>query len=472
MRELIIEAVKKYRMFDAGDNVVVGLSGGADSVLLLHALIDARDEIGLGEIYAAHVNHNLRGEDSKRDELFVRELCKSQKVGLNVLIADVLGFSREKKISIEQAGRIIRYKHFEETRVFFNAQKIAVGHNMDDNAETVIMNLCRGAGLKGLGGIQPVKGFVTRPLIDTSRSEIEGALSEHGIFFVTDKTNLADDYTRNRVRNLIVPALKEHVNPRAAAAVARNAAWIRDDEAFLEQMAHEAFEKVMIGEDGEVSVDIEKLMALPEPILRRAVRASISLVREGEGLMDISASHIALVLDTASGRSGRVGYIPGVVVAKEYSRLVFRSGKERAGGGFFYPLCVNVPTYIHETGKLILVSTKPPDKKNPPDTKQPNLCCTKTFEYDNVVANLVLRTRARGDRITLGNRMSRTFTKKLQDLFTDKKIPAPRRDRIPLLAHESDILWITGEIECVNVKYQYDESISTCQNLLWVSIWE
>ncbi|MDR0272908.1 MAG: tRNA lysidine(34) synthetase TilS, partial [Clostridiales bacterium] len=195
MRENVRLVIEKFEMLLRGDSVVVGLSGGADSVALACVL----RELG-AKVFAAHVNHNLRGVDSDADEAFVKGLCRKLGVDLKVFSVDVKKYAEEKKIGIEEAARIIRYEFLELARAEFGAEKIAVGHNSDDNAETVLMNLCRGSGLRGLGGIAPVNGAVIRPLIETSRNEIEEYLRNKKIEFIMDESNKSNDFTRNRVR--------------------------------------------------------------------------------------------------------------------------------------------------------------------------------------------------------------------------------------------------------------------------------
>ncbi|MCL2217689.1 MAG: tRNA lysidine(34) synthetase TilS [Defluviitaleaceae bacterium] len=479
--------IAKHKMFTPGDGIIVGLSGGADSVALLRVLLALSEELELGEIIPVHVNHNLRGEESVGDEKFASELCAGLNLPLKIYQADVKTFAAEKKLGIEEAGRILRYSFMEEARVNFNAQKIAVGHHQDDNAETVLMNLCRGSGLRGLCGIPPVNGNIVRPLIETPRLEIEKYLRDAKAPYVTDSSNSSQEYARNRIRHEIIPMLQAHANSNVAVTIARNAAWLKADEDFLEATAKKILDDL---DKGFLSLDSTGLVELPEAISRRVIRLAIAQAKgAGAGLhsggsilaghrhlADISSAHVMAVLSLAKGHSGREVHIPGLVVKKEYSKLNFAAAKKASpsaesaakGCGFCHLLKPDSSIYIPEIGKTLTLTSVPPDFAHPPDSKMPILYCTKAFKYDMVdMNNSYIRTRRPGDSIVLGNATHR-FTKKLQDYFTDAKIPASLRDSVPLLASGSDILWII-DIDRVSEKYKPGTNPG---ELIWVTVWE
>ncbi|MCL1883833.1 MAG: tRNA lysidine(34) synthetase TilS [Defluviitaleaceae bacterium] len=447
MPETMRKTIEKYKMISRGDSVIVGLSGGADSVALLCGLKALREELGIGEIIAVHVNHNLRGTESDADEAFVRGFCEKHGVELVVYSADVKGFAVEKKLGIEEAARKTRYDLYEKARQKFSADKIAVGHNLDDNAESIIMSLCRGAGLKGLGGIAPVNGNIIRPLIETARAEIEKYLCSEKIEFITDTSNASNEYTRNRVRNLIIPLLEAEINPNVKATITRNAELLRDDEDFLD-----IYSKNIMPQN----INIPKLITLPPAISRRVIRNAIAQVNAG--LTDITAAHVSAVLELATLQTGREIHLPCVIVTREYDKLVFRKASNSAKG-FYYELKKNSTVYIPEIDKSITLSQKSTQNY------------TKTFCYDKITKPLVLRTRRAGDKISFKNAEGRIFTKKLQDYFTDEKIPKSRRDEIPLLAHGSEILWIMNESDRTNAKFDVlVQSFQSGINTLFVSI--
>lgn len=263
-------AISEFEMLSEGERVCVALSGGADSVSLLIALNDLNSELHF-EVSACHLNHALRGEESDRDERFCRELCEKLGVAFYSKKINVAEFA-EKHESTEQAARRVRYAFFEEALSHFGAATLATAHNANDNAETVLLNITRGTGLKGLCGIPPARGFgqgfrVIRPLIYCSRAEIEAFLNERGQSSVTDATNLSEDYTRNKIRRRVLPELAE-INPSILAVISRMTGSLRADSEFLDALAEEALARSRQGRGWNAA----ELSELPKPIRARAIR--------------------------------------------------------------------------------------------------------------------------------------------------------------------------------------------------------
>jgi len=238
MLKTVRHTIKRFNMLDPGDGVLVGLSGGADSVALLAALAALRKELGIS-VFAAHVNHNLRGA-AQHDEEFARRICDGMGIPIAVFQADVAGYAAREKLSTEESGRKLRYQYMHQALEKFGAVKIATGHHADDNAETILLNLFRGAGLKGLCGIPPVNGNIIRPLLEVSRKDIESYAQENGLPFIIDETNAESDYSRNYVRNKIIPVVQGHFGENVTATMAKNALGMRVDEEFLSAAANEA----------------------------------------------------------------------------------------------------------------------------------------------------------------------------------------------------------------------------------------
>ncbi|MDR1754881.1 MAG: tRNA lysidine(34) synthetase TilS [Eubacterium sp.] len=267
----IERAVSSYSMLEGlerGGAVTVALSGGADSVSLLHALKRLCTGLGL-VVKACHLNHKLRGEESERDERFVRHLCEEYNVPLTVKSSDVAAL-KQKHQSIEEIARNERYSFFDEA-VLISGGKIATAHTADDNAETVLFNLVRGSALKGLCGIPPVRGNIIRPLIFCGRAEVEQYCRENNLEYVTDSTNLLDEYTRNRIRNNIIPLLRG-INPAVLDAVNRMTDELRRDEEFIAGFAAETLSKA--NENDKYSAEI--LNTVPSPVLNRIIAIILS----------------------------------------------------------------------------------------------------------------------------------------------------------------------------------------------------
>lgn len=268
MNSKVIETISRYNMLSEGDNVIVGISGGADSVALLHCLNNSKDELGI-TVYACHINHNLRGEESLRDENFVRDFCEQLNVPLTVFSIDVKN-GLEKHESLEERARKLRYSCFEKLCEEKNA-KLATAHTASDNTETVFLNILRGTGTKGLSGIPPVRENIIRPLLRCTREEIESYCVSNDLRYITDSSNLSDDYTRNRIRHHLVPLLKDF-NPSLFTAVSRMTSAVYDDNIYLEKEAGKAKEDAKT-ENGFLC---DKLCELDKAILCRVISSILS----------------------------------------------------------------------------------------------------------------------------------------------------------------------------------------------------
>ena len=290
----VLQAVREYDMLKPKDKVIVGLSGGADSVTLLHCLNSLKRILDI-ELYACHINHNLRGEDSDSDQKFAESLCKNLDIPLKVFSVDVKG-TLQKHQSIEEAARKLRYDKFSEYAKEIGA-KVATAHNACDNTETVLLNLIRGTGLKGLCGIPPVRECFIRPLIYCTREKIEEYIEENSLEYVTDKTNFSTDYTRNKVRLQLMPMLLE-MNPSFHRGVSRTVTALRRDSDFLEEMAIMALDKARL-EKGVYSS--EKLAALSSPIFSRAVSLML-----WEKQVEPSALRINGFMEIIKGGGGKI----------------------------------------------------------------------------------------------------------------------------------------------------------------------
>ena len=267
----VLKTIEDYQMLSPASRVVVGVSGGADSMALLHLLWGRRKLCPALKVTAAHVNHCLRGEESDRDEAHVREYCQKEKIPLEVLKIDVRAEAQRRKLGLEACGRAVRYEFFQ--RLAGNGGLIATAHNLSDHVETVLLHLARGAGLRGMCGIPPVRGNIIRPLIGCTRQEIEAYCRDNEIPYVTDSTNLKTEYSRNKIRLQVLPVLKE-INPSLEEAVGRMAQGLREDDDYLWAAARGLLSQASLEEGGW---SCRVLSQGEKPVRVRAVR----LLQEG-----------------------------------------------------------------------------------------------------------------------------------------------------------------------------------------------
>ena len=337
-----LSASADYRMLQKGDKVLAALSGGADSTALAVLLKEHSEELGIS-VCAAHLNHCLRGEESDRDEEHVRDFCENFGIPLVAEKIDVAKTAAECGCGIEDAARRIRYGFLERTADSLGCTKIATAHNLNDNAETVIMNLIRGTGLRGLAGIPPVRGRIVRPLLFCTREDIEGFLRERNIDFVTDRTNLDTTYTRNKIRHRIIPLLCE-INPLFVENMAEFTKLLRSDADYLDS----AVDSVHVGVSDEVCISRELLAGLPVGIAGRTVKRMYETAyrklhgTDAEGIAgsspDLSLKHTMAVIRLAAGgsASGEV-HLPGGVTARcRYGQLLLKGDNENRGKGRVY----------------------------------------------------------------------------------------------------------------------------------------
>jgi tRNA(Ile)-lysidine synthase len=259
MKNKILTYINKENLLNRREKVVVTCSGGADSIFLLHIL----NKLGF-DCIVAHCNFHLRGEESDRDENFVREFCKRENITLHVQHFDTKQFATENKLSIEMAARELRYNWFEEIRKEYNASAIAVAHHSDDSIETILLNLLRGTGLKGICGIRPKNGYIVRPLLCVNRKEIEDYLHEQGIEYIVDSTNLENEYTRNKIRNIVMPILRE-INPQIDSVMLSNAENFSAAESIYKEVIEKEKSSAVKTTDDSYIVDLKVVEKFAEP---------------------------------------------------------------------------------------------------------------------------------------------------------------------------------------------------------------
>ncbi len=445
----VAEYMKRYKMAEPGDGVLAAVSGGADSVCLLLVLKVLEEVLGI-RVAAFHMNHGLRGDEADRDEAYVKELCERLGVPLKVVYENVSEYAQSHGMSEEEAGRELRYRHLSETAEEFGCSKIATAHHKDDQVETVLMNLFRGSGLRGLGGIRSVRKVgagksstlpdfagshtdatecqeekrdkselkIIRPLLCMERKEIEAYLLEETTAWCEDSTNRELDYVRNKIRNVLVPWVKKEINEQVNDHILKTAEFaVQADEYFCLQAA------MLLGEE-KTSIATEVFDAQPEIMKAYIVRAMISNAMHEPGTLgtakDISARHIDMICAlTGPGGGTEISLPYGLHALRSYDTLSIQTEK------------------TVETMDMSLKTTTFPWKKQ---LEFPKNQYTKWFDYDKIKGTLSVRTREPGDYLTI----SGGKTKTLHRYFIDEKIPEAMRDRIPLLADGNHILWIIG----------------------------
>lgn len=426
--------VAKHHMLAERDIVITGVSGGADSVCLLFMLLELKKEIPF-EIVAVHVHHGLRGESADRDEAYVRKLCAGEGVPLEVFHEDVNEFAKTHGFTLEEGGRIVRRTVFERVRKEKNGTKIALAHHMNDNVETFLWNLCRGTGLNGLSGIAPVSGTWIRPLLCVKRKEIELYLEKRGISYCTDETNLENVYTRNKIRNEVLPYLEQHLNGQTIAHVAETVEQMRQLRAYIRAEAAEAKQSCVTVEQNKAlrlsKQDYEKIA----PALRPYVMHEI-LCEAAKKSKDIASVHIRAAEELLHRQVGKQIRLPyDVTAVRCYEGIRFQQGAQKEA--------------IPREGKFHMRVLEREEKMQVfPENRY-----TKWFDYDIIKNTVKIRHRQPGDYITIDKAGN---TQKLSRYFINEKIPQDQRDAIWLAADGPHIMWIVGYRQ--NHKYQVSES--------------
>ncbi len=467
--DTVREMTQQYRMIPPGALVTAGVSGGADSVCLLDVLSRLRAEAGFC-LQVVHVEHGVRGEESLEDARFVERMCRSLEIPCFTVHVDMYEEARRTGKTPEEAGRDLRYRAFARICQETGSDRIAVAHNADDQAETVLMNLSRGSGLRGLGGIRPVNGTIIRPLLGCTRQQIESWLREKGIPWREDSTNESDHYTRNRVRHKIVPMLEEEVNPAAALHIAQAAQRLSEAEAYIEAQAQTLAEtciEVQAGaaradaaragtvRAGTVRIDTAVLAAQPTILQEYLFRLAIRDLTGGTGLKDISAFHIRRLCELTEMPCGHSLDLAGGIRAwKEDGTVCLQRAGETGPAGKDPKAHLDVPEYMpaeaefhveigapaeHRIGRT-RIRVEWPEGAESADLLMENKY-TKWVCCDTINRSLCLRTRRAGDYLIVNRSGGK---KKLKDYMIDEKIPRHLRDHIMLLADGSRILWVVG----------------------------
>lgn len=409
----IIDTIHKNNLIQNGDTVIVALSGGADSVTLLHSLSVIKSELGFS-LRAAHLNHNIRGQEAIRDMNFCSEICAQLGIPIDIKSVDVLAASNVQKISVELAGRNERYKFFAELSDIYSNVKIATAHTASDNIETVILNLARGTGIDGLCGIPVKRDNIIRPLIDLTRADIEEYCRLNSLEYVTDSTNLEQIYNRNKIRENVVPVLRQ-LNLSVEDACIRMCRQMTDINHYLSEQTLQALDNCKI----KFGYSCSKLVGLPKAIRYRA----FVLIAQNAGVENLEKKHIDLCAD--------IVYNSGTVNLPNGFFAISKQGIFRISRSLNLPKFVSIElknnTSFYFNDKFYSFEFS--------DTQTDD-----SFAVYSTVP-IVLRNRQDGDTFTLPHR---NITKTLKKLFNELKIPSEDRDNLLLLEQNNNVIWIEG----------------------------
>lgn len=413
--ERVKQHIKESGLLSAGDHVIVGVSGGADSVFLLEVLAQLSAE-GMIELEAVHVQHGIRGDEADADAEFVKALCADRQVPCHVEYADVPKLAKEEKLTLEEAGRKVRYACFSREQERVGADKITIAHHQDDCAETILFNLMRGSGIKGLCGIAPVQGDIVRPLLGLRRTEIEEVLREKGLAWRTDSTNEELCYSRNRIRQELIPYLESTLNPETVKHLAEAAKMLREIDMHMEQTADD-----WLTDEKEGRLNVRRLDEASAALQGYLIRRRIA---ESGGLKDIGREHIEAVKQLMARSVGKTVCLPGGrTVRRDYGELAFFAAKDT--------VLDEAPMYEVNWREI----SREFFEKMQFDQY------TKCLDYDKIKGDLHLRTRMTGDRIAV---FADGRTQSIKEYMINARVPAHLRDRIPLLMGGDEVLWIVG----------------------------
>lgn len=433
--EDVTRTVEKYNMLSKGDKIVVGVSGGPDSLCLLHVLRTLSRDSGY-RLYAAHLNHQFRGKDADEDADFVEKLCREWGIPAFIETFDVPAYAEKMGLSSEEAGREIRYKLFDRVLFEVGADKIAVAQNLNDQAETILMRFMRGSGIEGLKGIEHVRGNIVRPLLEISRKRIEEYCIENKLNPRIDKTNLEPVYNRNKIRLELIPYIEKNFNPNIMQSLVRFSNLIKDENDFLDKEGEDAFKAAaQVLADG-IAIDIKKASELHIAIKRRLARIAVEKI--ANTLNGFEFKHFESVTELLNKSTGAAVMLPhGLKAYVSYDKVILAKNIEKADKKCYYKLKYDCGNTISTVNGELSIERRKICEINGITRERDRIY----IDESKIKQGLVLRRREPGDMFSpIGMKGS----KKLKDYFIDEKIPREKRDEIELVADGSEIVWIVG----------------------------
>lgn len=452
MLQKVQKSLRERNMVSPQEKLLVGVSGGADSVCLLLVLHALKDEMDFS-LEAVHVEHGIRGAESVADADFVKALCEKLQVPCSMVSVDVPTYAKDSGMGTEEAARVLRYQAFARLAKEKSA-KVAVAHHMEDNAETILFQMARGSALTGLCGMQPVRTddqgvTYIRPLLEVRRSEIEAFLKEKGQAYCIDGTNAQLEYSRNLLRQTVLPQL-EKVNTQAISHINETATALSEVKDFLEVETARSWQAVVTEGTQELSIDCKRLQELHMVLQKEILYQGLATVLGGK--KDITSTHVESLLSLCNGQSGKEVSFPNEVVAKKDFDKVYlftksekiedtwtfiqEVSKERLNEAFDSGKILEIPLGdARETLKIRVF------EKESKTGEIPKKSYTKWLDYDKIKTGFCIRNRLSGDYFICDQE---GHSKKLKQYFIDEKIPSSKRERMWLLAQEHLVLWLIG----------------------------
>ena len=435
--ERVKNTIEKYQMLAVKDVVLVGVSGGPDSVALLNILFLLKEKYQLN-LFVVHVNHMFRGMQAQREAEFVAELAESRGLGYRIFERDVPKLIREQGLSPQEAGHRVRKQIFQQLGLEIGAQKLALGHHAEDRAETVLLHIIQGTGLEGLAGMLPVSGWTIRPLAQTYKDEIINYCKENGLTFYLDPSNKKPVYLRNKIRLELLPYLKKELNPQIVESLVKLENIAAEDNRFLDELTEKLLPGFLISsQKGKLILSTVKLNGEHLALQRRILRKVYNVMRPEE--QGLSFNHVERLLELCQAAKGakQLNLPKAIVVKKNYYYLEFldeevHSTEKTEGFIILWEIPGRVELHKHFTFNAFYTSTKPIVFK---DFYQ------VTLDGDKIRSPLIIRQRKPGDRI---KPLGMEGTKKLKDIFIDQKIAKEVRDEVPIVCCGEEIIWLPG----------------------------
>jgi len=450
MQDKIKKYIEEWKMIEQGDKLIVGVSGGADSVCLLSLLYLWREKMGF-DIVVVHIHHGLREGTADKDEQYVRALCTEYELPLLAYRRNVQEESEKRRCSIEEAGREVRHEIFKKVREMQRGSKIVLAHHKNDNAETFLMNLARGTGIRGLKGIAPVNGVIVRPLLCVERLEIESYLEKHKIAYRIDETNQSNLYMRNRVRNELLPYIQQNINTKVVEHIDSASRQFLRLQEYLQYEVQKHFDKCVCCEDGSCVIREDAFYQVPEALRSFVIQRVLEQVSNKR--KDISTIHmedVEKLFDNQVGRRIDLPYAMQAVRVYEGVRLekkvkampAKREAHIREVHILDAPeICMQEVTVCHRIFSNTMRQQNDVDAAQNIPRDEAGKRYTKQFDYDIIKGNVVVRTRQSGDYIVMNEHGNK---QKIKDYFINQKVPSEKRDTVLLIADGSHVLWIVG----------------------------